>query len=62
MIGLMLIFNNLIDNHILNIVMVLIAYDIVKQISFALEKELLKFWRNSDFKGYLVKVKETDKQ
>lgn len=42
--------------------MVLIAYDIIKQISFALEKELLKFWRNSDFKGYLVKVKETEKQ
>lgn len=38
MIGLMLNFNNLTDNRILNIVVVLIAYNIVIQISFALEK------------------------
>lgn len=43
MIGLMLNFNNLTDNRILNIVVVLIAYNIVIQISFALEKKLLKF-------------------
>lgn len=51
MIGLMLNFNNLIDNHILNIVMVLIADGIVKQISFAFRKgtpkilEKLRFQR-----------------
>lgn len=51
MIGLMLIFNNLIDNHILNIIMVLIAYDIVKKNFFCFRKgtpkilEKLRFQR-----------------